>query len=323
MARIRTIKPEYWTSEQVMECSPLARLLFIGLWNFCDDAGRMAMSPKRIKAQVFPSDDITSSDVLGLLQELSANELIRFYIVDGKEFLLVTGWRHQRIDKPQKPQTPEPPDPHSPNDPGSFDVGREKEGKRIGDSPAAAAHPRASASTCPRATRRAGPKPPQAPRRVRRRTPPRRRRGTAAKTSIGLSGAAARFCPGTGFRIPSSGRWRGSRRTVLPWKPRSSRRCSTSPQAAGCRSGRGRCWPTSSPNASPPSARRVPHRVSRRFRPNARMRRISSTSASAGVIPKRSCERCSTGSGAILAPGSRACSAHRRASPDAESRRGC
>ncbi|WP_426314547.1 hypothetical protein ACN9MF_28410 [Methylobacterium fujisawaense] len=141
MARIRTIKPEYWTSEQVMECSPLARLLFIGLWNFCDDAGRMAMSPKRIKAQVFPSDDITSSDVLGLLQELSANELIRFYIVDGKEFLLVTGWRHQRIDKPQKPQTPEPPDPHSPNDPGSFDVGREKEGKRIGDSPGGGGSP--------------------------------------------------------------------------------------------------------------------------------------------------------------------------------------
>lgn len=34
MARIRTIKPEFWTSEQVMGCAPLARLLFIGLWNF-------------------------------------------------------------------------------------------------------------------------------------------------------------------------------------------------------------------------------------------------------------------------------------------------
>ncbi len=58
MARIRTIKPEFWTSEQVMECAPLARLLFIGLWNFCDDAGRMALSPKRIKAQILPSDDV-------------------------------------------------------------------------------------------------------------------------------------------------------------------------------------------------------------------------------------------------------------------------
>ena len=39
MARIRTIKPEFWTSEQVVDCSPTARLLFIGLWNFCDDGG--------------------------------------------------------------------------------------------------------------------------------------------------------------------------------------------------------------------------------------------------------------------------------------------
>ena len=39
MARIRSIKPEFWTAEQVMECSPMARLLFIGMWNFCDDGG--------------------------------------------------------------------------------------------------------------------------------------------------------------------------------------------------------------------------------------------------------------------------------------------
>lgn len=135
MARIRTIKPEFWTSEQVMECSPTARLLFIGLWNFCDDVGRMAMSPKRIKAQIMPSDDVTSSDVLGMLQELSTNGLIRFYAVDGKDYLAVTGWQHQRIDKPQKPLTPDPTDPNSPNDPGTFSVGkgREKEGKGKGD----------------------------------------------------------------------------------------------------------------------------------------------------------------------------------------------
>lgn len=37
MPRIRTIKPEYWTSEQVLDLSIPARLAFIGLWNFCDD----------------------------------------------------------------------------------------------------------------------------------------------------------------------------------------------------------------------------------------------------------------------------------------------
>ena len=52
MARIRTVKPEFWASEQVMECSPIARLLFIGLWNFCDDAGNHPLSEKTLRDYV-------------------------------------------------------------------------------------------------------------------------------------------------------------------------------------------------------------------------------------------------------------------------------
>lgn len=100
MARIRTIKPEFWTSEQVLECSPIARLLFIGLWNFCDDAGNHVDSERTIKAEVFPADDISSSDVRRLLDELSSNGLIRYYTHENKGFLHVTGWRHQKIDRP-------------------------------------------------------------------------------------------------------------------------------------------------------------------------------------------------------------------------------
>lgn len=100
MARIRTIKPEFWTSEQVMECSPLARLLFIGVWNFCDDAGNHPLSSKTLKALVFPGDDITSASVGELLVELSTNGLIDVYEVSGKEYLHVNGWKHQKIDRP-------------------------------------------------------------------------------------------------------------------------------------------------------------------------------------------------------------------------------
>lgn len=101
MARIRTVKPEFWSSEQVMECSPIARLLFIGLWNFCDDAGNHVASAKTVKAEIFPGDDISSTDVQGMLDELSSNSLIAFYTNGDKEFLHVTGWRkHQKIDKP-------------------------------------------------------------------------------------------------------------------------------------------------------------------------------------------------------------------------------
>lgn len=108
MARIRTIKPEFWTSEQVMECQPLARLLFIGLWNFCDDAGNHPDAEKTLKALIFPGDDIDSSTVRRLLGELSEHGLVSFYEHDGKRYLHVSGWKHQKIDKPTVKYPPFP-----------------------------------------------------------------------------------------------------------------------------------------------------------------------------------------------------------------------
>ena len=83
MARIRSIKPDFWRSEQVLECSTNARLLFIGLWNFCDDAGRHRYSLKNIKAEVFPGDEIKLETIHGLLKELSRNSLIETYTVEN------------------------------------------------------------------------------------------------------------------------------------------------------------------------------------------------------------------------------------------------
>ena len=103
MASIRTIKPEFWTSEQVMDCGPVTRLLFIGLWNFVDDFGRAPIAPRTIKAQVMPADNFTGDDIQAMLEELRSIGLIRFYSVEGKEFFEITGWaKHQKIDNPSK-----------------------------------------------------------------------------------------------------------------------------------------------------------------------------------------------------------------------------
>ena len=106
MARIRTIKPEYWTSVQVVECSMPARLLFIGLWNFADDAGRIRDVPRQIKMKIFPGDDIPADDVHGLLTELSRNSLIHRYTVDNKRYIQITGWHHQKINRPNPTNIP-------------------------------------------------------------------------------------------------------------------------------------------------------------------------------------------------------------------------
>ena len=132
MARIRSIKPEFWTSEQVMECSLSARLMFIGMWNFADDAGRLPLSPKSIKAQIFPSDDISLDTIRGMIDELSKNGLVLIYSIEDKEYLEITGWSHQRIDKPQKPKYPAPFFDDSTNGPRTLPpdrIGEDRKGK--------------------------------------------------------------------------------------------------------------------------------------------------------------------------------------------------
>ena len=101
MARIRSIKPSFWTSEQVVECSPNARLLFIGLLTFSDDAGIHPASPARAKMEIFPGDGFGTDDVRAMVDELIAAGLVQQYDVAGRTFWRVTGWdRHQKIDQP-------------------------------------------------------------------------------------------------------------------------------------------------------------------------------------------------------------------------------
>lgn len=101
MSRIRTVKPEFWTSEQVVACSSNARLLFIGLWNFCDDNGVHPASYVRLKAEVFPVDNFDILKIKNYVNELIHNDLIQEYMVENNSYWIVTGWKkHQRIEKP-------------------------------------------------------------------------------------------------------------------------------------------------------------------------------------------------------------------------------
>jgi len=100
MARIRSIKPEFWTSEQIADCSPIARLLFIGIWSFSDDAGVHPANIKRLKMEIFPGDDISVDQVGALVAELMAAGLLVAYEGSGSQYWRVTGWHHQKIDQP-------------------------------------------------------------------------------------------------------------------------------------------------------------------------------------------------------------------------------
>lgn len=58
MARMRTLKPEFWDSPSTAQASLAARLLFLAMWNWADDSGRGTAGLKELEAFAFPNDDI-------------------------------------------------------------------------------------------------------------------------------------------------------------------------------------------------------------------------------------------------------------------------
>lgn len=132
MSRIRTIKPEFWTSEKIVELSTTARLLFIGLWNFCDDGGVHPASCKTLKMEVFPGDDFTSSDIETMMAAIiSATLVVEYEALDGKKYWKVCGWEaHQKVDRPNfKHPQPELIDGQSTNNRRAIDEQTPPEGK--------------------------------------------------------------------------------------------------------------------------------------------------------------------------------------------------
>jgi hypothetical protein len=94
MARIRYIKPGFFDNEDLAECSPLARLLAIGLPCWADRRGRIEDRPKRLKKQILGFDDC---DVDSLLDELDAHGYIQRYGDESGRYIQILGFlRHQR-----------------------------------------------------------------------------------------------------------------------------------------------------------------------------------------------------------------------------------
>lgn len=118
MARIRTVKPDFWSSPKTAKISRDARLLFLGLLNESDDEGRQVGSVKRISGAVFPNDtDITDRMVDEWLTELARVELICRYEVDGVAYVLIPGFNdHQKVSHPSPSRLPAPPSGNPPED---------------------------------------------------------------------------------------------------------------------------------------------------------------------------------------------------------------
>lgn len=99
MARIRSIKPEFWADEKLGPLDPLTRLVFLGLISMADDSGRVLASVKVIDSFIFPHTNDTSREALATLSRMA--RVVVGNTKSGQAVLQIANWKsHQRVDHP-------------------------------------------------------------------------------------------------------------------------------------------------------------------------------------------------------------------------------
>lgn len=97
--RIRALKPGFFKNEQLAELSPWHRLCYEGLWCCADREGRLQDRPKRLKAEIFPYDDLNMDH---LLWDLTRAGFIRRYVSGHQPLICIPSWfahQHPRPDE--------------------------------------------------------------------------------------------------------------------------------------------------------------------------------------------------------------------------------
>ncbi len=80
MSRTRLIRPEFFADEVMASASIATRLVYIGLWTLCDDAGYFERKPRQIAAALFPYDGPARRErvVWRALEELLGMHRVRY-----------------------------------------------------------------------------------------------------------------------------------------------------------------------------------------------------------------------------------------------------
>jgi hypothetical protein len=94
MARIRTIKPEFFSSEDIASMSPLARLFYVSMWCEADREGRFEWKPGTFKLRYFAADNV---NLVELSSELIERGLIVLYEVDGKQYAEIPTFKEHQV----------------------------------------------------------------------------------------------------------------------------------------------------------------------------------------------------------------------------------
>lgn len=106
MARIRTIKPEFFTDSKIVKLTPLARLFYVSLWCEADKQGRLRWDPDTYKLRYLPADKVKITD---LADELQRGGLIRLYEVDGQTYADIPSFTKNQVINNRESESTLPP----------------------------------------------------------------------------------------------------------------------------------------------------------------------------------------------------------------------
>lgn len=102
MARIRTLKPEFWQDEKLCPLPDAHRLLFLFLVSSADDMGRLLDKPIKIEADMFDGNEDRSRDIReGLANLARIGRIRRGKTASGQRIIEIANWaKHQKVDHP-------------------------------------------------------------------------------------------------------------------------------------------------------------------------------------------------------------------------------
>jgi hypothetical protein len=128
MARIRTVKPEFFTSEDICNLTPLSRLLYIALWCEADREGRLDWKPNTFKLRYFPGDNCNINE---MADELIKSGLVVLYSVDGVQYADIPTFTQHQVINNRESESTRPPRVNDASN--TRESGRERKGRKEGN----------------------------------------------------------------------------------------------------------------------------------------------------------------------------------------------
>lgn len=111
MARVRMLKPGFFTNEDLGACAPLTRLFFEGLWCWADRDGRLEDRPRRLVAEILPYD--READGEAMLSDLAERGFVVRYSVGPVRVVQIVNFAAHQNPHPRESPGKLPPVPGS------------------------------------------------------------------------------------------------------------------------------------------------------------------------------------------------------------------